>query len=337
MEQFTEDMYCDSANYEAAKILLRNEDHLDPSIFITHCLERDPNNVHAWCIKGMYHLSKQPPEIVCAQEAKEKMESSLMIENSKKEAFVETAYWWYVMDGSPELKEKALELFNSMLGVTGATLYSQRYSYIKVLNSAAKTARRGDDETVKEILFKLFQQLAVISKSEDEKDQFSMWSVLADVMLQFNFQCRSLINSGKVDLCEIQGLPPLGELTPMYCGQKLVALQNNSSSIAFRSSLCARIGKIFLNCAMNEENKIERKRLLNEGLERAKEYQHASESAYEQAPRVCAQLLLNLWAIEYYEENTEYVEREYQQKGNFISNNYSKKVRHKIILTCHFL
>ena len=59
----------------------------------------------------------------------------------------------------------------------------------------AKAAKSGDDVATANILQKLAQQLVIFSKSEDENDEFSMWSFLADVLVNHN--CKQLINSKK--------------------------------------------------------------------------------------------------------------------------------------------
>ena len=312
--RFEDDMYCDDANIGAAAILLRKENHQNPLQFIEHCLEKDPNNIHAWCNKGMYHLSQRPADIDSAQEAKDKMEELLKEKKPKKAAIVEAAHWLYVMDGSAEQKEKALEMFDSVLRVVDTPVYPQHYAYIKVLTLKAKTARPGDD-TTKKVLKKLAQQLTIFSQSEKVEDEFSMWSFLADVLV--NTTCSSLIKKMMVDFSSVQHLSQPDQLSAMYCAEKLLEIQNQSTSITLRSSYCSRIGKIFLNSAVRESDESKRKALLKKALEGASRYESVPASSYEHAPRVCAQIILNQWAMSYCDEKREAAEKYMKKMDNF--------------------
>ena len=311
--RFEIDMYCDDANIGAAAILLRNENHQDALQFINHCLEKDPTNIHAWCNKGMYWLSQRPADIDSAQEAKDKMEELLKEEEPRKAAIVEAAFWLYVMDGSAEQKEKALEMFDSVLRVVDTPVYPQHYAYIKVLTSEAKSSRQRDDAT-KDVLHKLAQQLTIFSQSENEEDEFSMWSFLADV-LRNNF-CKSLVNQKKIDFSSVSKLPPPDKLSAMFCAKKLLEIQEKSTSITLHSSYCSRIGKVFLNLASNESDVSKREELLNKAFERASRYESIPANSYEHAPRVCAQIIFHQWAMSYCADKREVAERCYRKMYN---------------------
>ena len=312
--KFEDDMYCDEANISAAAILLRKENQLNPLQFIDHCLEKDPNNIHAWCNKGMYHLSQRPADIDNAKEAKDKMEELLKKEETKIAAIVEAAYWLYVMDGLAEQKEKAVEMFDSVLRVVDTPVYPQHYAYIKVLTSEARTHRQEED-TIKEVLQKLAQQLTIFSQSTEEKDEFSMWSCLADVLLVR--YCRILINRREVDFSLVQNLPQPDQPSAMYCAEKLLEIQKESTGITLRSSYCSRIGKIFLKLATNEIDELKREELLKKALVGASRYKSVQASSYEHAPRICAQVILHQWAMSFCAEKREAAERCYRKMYNY--------------------
>ena len=304
-------MTCDKANIGAAAILLRNENQQNSLQFINHCLEKNPNNIHTWCNKGMYHLSQRPADIDSAQEAKSKMEEE---EEPKRAAIVEAAYWLYVMDGSAKQKEKALEMFDSVLRVVDSPVYPQHYAYIKVLKSEAKTNRQNKD-TTKIVLQKLAQQLTIFSQSTNEKDKFSMWSFPADVLLVK--YCRILINRKEVDYSSVQNLTQHDQLSAMYCAEKLLEIQKESTSITLRSSNCSRIGNIFLRMATNEIDELKREELLKKALVGASRYNSVQASSYEHAPRICAQVILHQWAMSFCAEKREAAERCYRKMYNY--------------------
>ena len=311
--RFEDEMYCDEANIGAAVILLKKENQQDALQFIKHCLKKDPTNIHAWCNKGMYHLSQRPADIDSAQEAKDKMDELLKEEEPRRAAIVEAAHWLYVMDGSAEQKEKALAMFDSVLRVVDTPVYPQHYAYIKVLTNKAKTVRQEDDAT-KKILQKLAQQFTIFSQSEKVEDEFAMWSFLADVLL--NHYCRTLIHKRKIDLSSVQNLPQPDRLSAMYCAEKLLEIQKESTGITLRSSDCSRIGKIFLNLASNESDVSKRKELLNKAFERASRYESIPANSYEHAPRVCAQIIFHQWAMSYCADKREVAERCYRKMYN---------------------
>ena len=312
--RFEGDMYCDEANIGAAAILLKKENQQDALQFIEHCLEKDPTNVHAWCNKGMYHLSQRPADIDSAQKAKDKMEDLLKKEEPEKEVIVETAYWLYVMDGSVDQKKKALDMFDSVLRVVETPVYPQHFAYIKVLKSKATSINCGNDEVRIESLQKLAQQLSIFSTSTDKNDEFAMWSFLIDILL--NKKCKNLIRNKKVDFSSIQNLPPLYQLSPMDCVAKLLKVLKECTSMTLRSRFCSRIGKVFLNLAINERDERKRGELLKKALEEASGYESIPAGSYEHSPRICAQIILHQWGMSFCAEKREIAKQCYRKVYN---------------------
>ena len=295
-------MKVSDANYSAATILLKADGHdrdcENAKQFIDHALNKNPYSIHALCNKGLYLLNRVPADVNGAQDAKEHMEELIKVEIHFREATAEYANWLYKKGRTDECRDEALKLFEDLLAnVTRDHNYSHHYFYVSAL--ACELKQPHDVRSEQTWMDRLVTKSEILGQSERKQYELEMYRHLAIVQTNnyISKQMHRRYNLAKI--LEINDKPDL-----KHCTDKMIHIQQtHSSDIVIYSNFYGDVANSYKKQADQTNDLTEKKKILEKGLQIAENYQHVTASPYDIAPAACANILVKLWAIEYYREN----------------------------------
>ena len=308
--EFASNMYHSDANCSAVALLLKKENIGFAQQYIDYVLEHNPKNIHAWCNRGVYLLQQRPPGYEEAEKAAEKMRQLMEDNEAMVDAKIETAYWWYSRCRSDKNKSDALKIFEELLlDKTEDHNYSHHYFYLKTLFYELKATT--DVENQRELLEKMVQQLIILASSKDAQFELEVWTYLATIRHK----------SVRVKTFEVDGFKQLQQqlgcirLDLQLCTEKMKDILEKNRELRVYSNVYSQLGTNYLELSFATDEKEKTLNFLEKALQYGEKYLSKSASHYENAPRLCARVLLNIWAIKYYEEHTDEVDKYIEERN----------------------
>ena len=291
---------------------LLNNDTEKAEGFIRQAVQVDENSLHTWCNKGVLEIAKG--DLGKAKKAAFKV-LELMADDTaacRLLAEIDFEYWKAETLRTEEATENCSKVMRNCLPEASNTkevMEYLSYSLVKILvRQLRSNYRRGKpDSWIKNKLSLIEEQLAVLYNSSDY--QVDAWLWLSE--LHSSNINEELLNE-MLQNCKRKSLEE--DVSREFCVNKTVELDRKSSNT--KRKLAPRIAKSCLHCAYHCDDESE--------LSKPEEQLHWFGKAVELSERfitdnhwsyMCAsnaaQGLLHIWAIEFYKENEELVNRQY--------------------------
>lgn len=308
-------------NYAAVSRLLKEQEARKVKGFIDAALEKDPKSIHAWCNKGVYHLTHDCAKIdvAAARECKEKMLEYISLDYDDDpitRAKVEYGYWMFEGVRTRRARKDGLDILKMTTSGRKLGNVVHHYVFMKVLARKATCMEDYDEskDWLHGVLSNLLAQMLLLVKSEKPQYQLEMWTYLAEV--QQAPWCEKMMSElMAVDLQKIAvatGSPKDRKLDPEFCIVRMLEVRVQDR-IKVNSNFFARIAKFYLNLATKQKDEKHRITLLESAIEFGGMYQQASASKKELGPEFCAQALIHLWAVKFFYVNRIKIKSEYSK------------------------
>lgn len=319
-------------NFAAVSRLLKEQEARKVKGFIDAALEKDPESIHAWCNKGVYHLTHDCAKIdvEAAKEAKEKMLEYISLDHENDpitKAKVEYGYWMFEGVRTRRARKDGLDALK--MTVSGRKLGNPVHHFVFMKVLARKAACMEDYDESKDwlhgVLSNLLAQMLRLVESKIPQYMLEMWTYLAEV--QQTPWCEKMIAEVlTVDMQRIAvatGSPRDRKLDPEFCIVRMLEVRQ-TDRIKVNSNFFARIAKFYLSLAIKQKDMKHRVTLLESAIEFGEMYQQAAASKKELGPEFCAKALIHLWGVRFYYVNRLKIKAEYTQTmmrdGEFIIN-----------------
>ena len=294
--QWTSDKNFDSA------ILLLTEDFKAAEQRIKQVLLRDPENIQAWNNKG-YLLSSKGEDAEEALNQRDKFLADNPIKGI--EAKVEYGAWLYLFIRTPKAKMNGLSLLQECFEGRIEDP-QQHFLYLKVLSSEVR-ATTGKNEI---ILRHWIEQLKWFLKRE--KEETVVW---AEITGALDYCSRK--NAPETNRA-LQNMAPLlkvkGDLNLDVCAKKLHDLVTRGEVVQESGNMYARLAKSLAyiehsNVLVDIDVNVEK---LKKALDIGEMYSIVGDAKFATGPMVCAVILLDLWAVNYYNHHAAEVREKFR-------------------------
>ena len=298
--KWTSDMNFDSA------VLLLTEDFIAAEQRIRQVLQRDPEDIQAWNNKG-YLLEKQGnlDEAVEAMRKRDNIFATNPVKAGK--AKVEYAYWLHNTIRLPSENGESLALLRDVFTNAVVDDAEQHYLFLKVLSSEVRHTCGNQEQILRNWIDELKWFM------ERSQEELLIWM---EITVTLHHCCRKRCQSGiHAALARLGENLKIEKIDMNFCAERLHHLvKTKSGDNLLLGNMYAKTGRAlaYANTEYTFEDVDNAIKQVLRALTIAEWYSVAQKARFDMGPKVCGEMLLDLWVIMCYKKHGEVIQKNYR-------------------------